>query len=52
MSGVPADVAKHSNQTCWRRRAKASAKVAAGLGYQAARRGDSASGTVNLLSIK
>ena len=42
MSGVPAEVAKRSNQRCWRRHARASAKVAAGLGYQAARRGDSA----------
>jgi hypothetical protein len=39
MSGAPADVVKRSNQRCWRRRARASAKVAAGLGYQAARRG-------------
>ena len=40
MSALPAEVTIRSNQRCWRNRAIASAKVGAGFGYHAARRGE------------
>jgi hypothetical protein len=52
MSGASIEVAKRSRQTCWRRRARASAKVVAGLGYQVARRGDSVTRSAFLLDVE